>query len=217
MDVIMAKSAEEVQASCCQMGCYGMLKTRSLLCPAGYKGRSEGDGHNPFGDDWNTATDEEITGGCCREVNQCYVKLNENHLDCDGYGIEVDEFDTWNADVDTTNLNTADEIQAACCKQTCAIAMTEKNLECDYSEELNCNEYHRPNEWTSFDQPEADLKWTCCEAGDQRPQFEGCPALLNCSPGDDCDSRCPGQERMRESMWDNPFSSWRDFTQMEET
>ena len=95
--------------------------------------------------------------------------------------------------------------------------MTKKKLECDNSEELRCDSHYRPHGWKSFEQPEADLKWACCqvETGPKRPDFPGCKTLLKCS-GDDCDSKCPGDERIRDSSHDDPFRGSRDFTKMKE-
>ena len=81
--------------------------------------------------------------------------------------------------------------------------MAQKKLVCDNSENLRCG--HTPNGWASFEQPEADIKWACCSAGPDRPQFKGCRAMLG-------DSTCPGDQRIRDD-WENPFEN-RDFTKM---
>ena len=84
--IIKAKSADEIKKGCCRMRCYGTMKSRNLKCPAGYRGRSEMDGHNPFGNDWEAKTDKEITEQCCTKLNQCSLKLREEGLDCADYG-----------------------------------------------------------------------------------------------------------------------------------
>ena len=114
-------------------------------------------------------------------------------------------------------MKTDEEIQAGCCQKTCSLVMTKKKLECSNSEELRCESHYRPHGWKSFEQPEADLKWACCqvETGPKRKTFPGCKALLKCS-GDDCDSKCPGDERIRDSSHDDPFRGSRDFTKMKE-
>ena len=127
------------------------------------------------------------------------------------------EFDSWKADVDTSKLKnkTDDEVQAVCCQQTCSLAMANKNLECDNSEQLRCESHHRPHGWKSFNQPDADLKWACCKPGPKRPKFPGCRTLLKCS-GHDCHGKCPGDEKVR-GDWEDPFHGARDFTKMDET
>lgn len=119
--------------------------------------------------------------------------------------------------MDTSKLKTDEEIQEGCCQKTCSVVMTKKKLECGNSEELRCEPHYKPHGWKSFAQPEADLKWACCEveSGPKRAQFPGCKALLKCS-GDDCDSKCPGDERIRDRDGDDPFRGSRDFTKMKE-
>lgn len=107
-------------------------------------------------------------------------------------------------DVDTSKLSTDEEIQSTCCIQTCAFGMAQKKLTCDNSENIRCG--HTPYPWESFDQPEADIKWACCSAGPDRPEFKGCRALVG-------DSTCPGEQRIRED-WENPFGDTRDWTKM---
>ena len=86
MAAIKAKSANEIKNGCCRMRCYGTMKSRNLECPAGYKKRSMGDGHDPFGNDWDSKTDKEITEGCCQKLNQCSLTLRGKGLSCDNYG-----------------------------------------------------------------------------------------------------------------------------------
>ena len=86
MATMKAKSADEVKKGCCRMRCHGTMMSRKLTCPAGYKARGIQDGHNPFGNDWDTKTDKEITEGCCQRKNQCSLKLREKGLTCDEYG-----------------------------------------------------------------------------------------------------------------------------------
>ena len=106
-------------------------------------------------------------------------------------------------DVDPSKLSADKEIQNACCIKTCAFGMAQKNLTCDSSENTRCG--HAPHGWDSFEQPEVDIKWACCQAGPDRPKFTGCRALLG-------DSTCPGNQRVRDD-WENPFPN-RDFTKM---
>ena len=86
MAAIKAKSADEIKKGCCRMRCHGTMKSRNLKCPAGYKGRSMWDGHDPFGNDWESKTDKEITEGCCEKLNKCSLKLRARSLSCDHYG-----------------------------------------------------------------------------------------------------------------------------------
>ena len=86
MAYIKQKSADEIKKACCPTYCYGFLKFKKLTCPAGYTGRDKWDGHNPFGNEWDTKTDKEITDECCQKQNQCSVKLSEKGLKCDEYG-----------------------------------------------------------------------------------------------------------------------------------
>merc|ERR1712137_297720 len=156
------------------MRCYGTMKSRNLKCPAGYRGRSEMDGHNPFGNDWDAKTDKEITEQCCTKLNQCSLKLREEGLDCADYGRvpgETEHGDT--LDVDPSQLSTEKEIQSACCIKTCPYVMAHKNLKCDSysSENIQC---HHTFELGSLDEPDADIKWSCCSKGPNRPEFKGC-------------------------------------------
>lgn len=121
--------------------------------------------------------------------------------DCDYLPPETEET---KRDVDPSKLSNDEEIKSRCCIKTCAFAMTQKKLTCDNSENIRCG--HTPYGWASFDQPEADIKWACCSAGPDRPEFKGCEALLG-------DSTCPGEQRVRE-QWENPFSDTRDWTKM---
>lgn len=117
-------------------------------------------------------------------------------------------------DVDPSNLSTHEEILKACCRQTCKYALNTKNLQCDLyeSETTKCDyEPGLARSVSLVDQPEADIKWTCCSAGPKRPEFPGCTSLF-----DKLGRKCPSDTRIRGDGERNPFY-YRDYTKMDNT
>ena len=114
-------------------------------------------------------------------------------------------------DVDVSQLKSNEELLNRCCVKTCKVAMARKKLVCNNLETAKHEDYpHHANgeygfiDW-SYDEPDADIKWSCCQPSDDeaRPK-QVCKDLVG-------DSKCPVGTRIATKA---RATSFRNFTAM---
>ncbi len=158
-------------AAASSTNCHMELQKRALDCPSGTP-RSEHDWHNPFGDDWSSRSNSEITAECCSR--SCFSEFAAKGIACNP-GKEVRNegdfhqppfsppFSDWDSDTD----GFVDFLKKECCRSTCWGEMQSRGYTCNEDDRMkNKNDHHQPSfvddgDWSKG--TEEDFKNECCE------------------------------------------------------
>ena len=127
--------------------CNSVLHRKNLQCPANTKPREEHDWHQPFGNDWDGHSTEEITRECCQGP-----PCSDWQGICPDGKMKVD----WHRPANGLN-------EAECCHHNCHTTMARHGLVCPTGRTARSeHDFHMPwgNDWDSHSSDEITRE--CC-------------------------------------------------------